>query len=50
LPEKFLIIKIIERDGIRNLYIVLHVKYSLFLSDFNYTGIFLTDFGKIFKY
>ena len=32
------------------IYIGLHVKYPLFLSDFNYTGIFSKDFRKIFKY
>jgi hypothetical protein len=29
------------------MYIVLHVKYSLYISDFNGTRIFLTDFRKI---
>ena len=31
-------------------YIGLHVKYALFLSHFNETGIFSIDFGKTFKY
>jgi hypothetical protein len=31
-------------------YLGLHAKYPLFLSDFNITSIFLTDFRKIFKY
>ena len=34
LPETFLILRIIERDMIKK-YIELHVKYLLFLSDFN---------------
>jgi len=32
------------------MYIGLHVKYPLFLSDFNRASIFLTDFRKILKY
>jgi len=32
------------------MYIGLHVKYPLFLSDFNETRIFWTDLRKIFKY
>jgi hypothetical protein len=32
------------------MYIGLHVKYRLLLSDFDETWIFSTDFGKIFKY
>ena len=32
------------------MYIGLHVKYRLFLSDFNETLIFLTDFRKPLKY
>ena len=32
------------------MYIDIHVKYPLFLSDFNWILIFLTDFRKILKY
>ena len=38
-----------ERDMIK-MYTGLHVKYPLFLFDFNGTRIFSTDFRKIFKY
>ena len=32
------------------MYISFHVKYSLFLSDFNNAWMFLTDFWKILEY
>jgi hypothetical protein len=32
------------------MYVGLHVKYQLFLSEFDETYIFLTDFGEILKY
>jgi len=50
LSKTFLILRKIERDMIKKLYIGLHVKYPLLLSDFNRTLIFLTDFRKILKY
>jgi hypothetical protein len=49
LSETFLILRRTERDVIK-MYIGLHVKYPLFLSDFNETRIFSTDFRKILKY
>jgi hypothetical protein len=49
LSETFLILRRNERRMIQ-MYIGLHVKYSLFLSDFNGTGIFSTYFRKIIKY
>jgi hypothetical protein len=50
LSEIFLILRRIQRDMIKNIYIGLHAKYPLFLSDFNATRIFSTDFRKILKY
>ena len=49
LSEAFLILKRSERDMTKR-YMDLHVKYPLFLSDFNKTWIFSTDFRKIFRY
>jgi hypothetical protein len=50
LSATFLILTRTERDVIKNKYIGLHVKHPIFLSDFNKTWIFSTDFRKIFKY
>jgi hypothetical protein len=49
LSETFLILRRTERDMIKKV-IWLLVKYPIFLSDFNETWIFSTDFRKIFKY
>jgi hypothetical protein len=49
LSETFLILWRTERDMVKK-YIGLHVKYRLFLSDFNETWIFSTDVRKILKY
>ena len=49
LSETFLILRGNERNLIK-LYIGLHVKYPLFLSEFIETCIFWTDFRKILKY
>ena len=49
LSETFLILWRIERD-ISNMYIGLHVKYHLFLSDFKMTWILSTGLRKILKY
>ena len=45
LSEIFLILRRTERDVVK-MYIGVHVKYPLFLSDFNATWIFSTDFSK----
>ena len=49
LPETFIILRSNERDMIK-MYIGLHVKYPLFLSDFNEMWIFSTEFRKILRY
>jgi hypothetical protein len=49
LSETFLILRGNKRYIIK-VYIGLHVKYPLFLSDFNETSIFSADFRKTFKY
>jgi len=46
LSETFLILRRIKRKVIKKIYIVLHVKYALFLSDFNETWNFLNRFSK----
>jgi len=46
LPEIFLILRRTERDMIKEIYFDLHVNYPLFLSKFNETRIFSTDFRK----
>jgi len=48
LSETFLILNKTERDKIK-MYIGLHVKYQLLLSDIDETLIFSTDFRKILK-
>jgi hypothetical protein len=47
--ETFLILRRIQRDIVKNVK-SLHVKYTLFLPEFNETWIFLTDFRKKLKY
>jgi hypothetical protein len=47
LSETFLILRI--QQGIIKMYIVLHVKHRLLLSDINLTLIFSTDFRKLHK-
>jgi hypothetical protein len=50
LSVTFLILRNFEWHIIINMYIGLHVKYPLFLSDYTESLIFSTDFRKIFKY
>ena len=45
----FFVLRKTQRDMIK-LYTGLHVKYSLFLSDFDKTWISSTDFREILKY
>jgi len=49
LSETFNILRKIRRDVIK-MYVGLHVRYPLILSDFNATYIFSTDFRKTVKY
>jgi hypothetical protein len=49
LSETCFILTITERDMTVNIYIDLHVKYSLFLSNFTETWMFSTDFRKILR-
>ena len=46
LSQIFLIVRRTECDIIKKIYISLHVKCPLFVSDFNETWIFATDFRK----
>ena len=50
LSVTFLNLRNFEQDIIINMCIGLHVKYPLFLSDYNESWIFSTDFRKIMKY
>jgi len=50
LCEIFLILRINEQDIIKKCILVFIYSTSLFLSDFNETRIFLTDFRKNFKH
>ena len=50
LSEIFLILRRNEQGMIKKMYFGVHVKYPLFLSDFNETWICATDFRKILKY
>ena len=50
LSVTFLNLRNFEQDIIINMCIGLHVKYPLFLSDYNESWIFSTDFWKIMKY
>jgi hypothetical protein len=50
MSEMFLVLRRIQRLMTKNIHIGLHVKYPLFLSDFNATRNFSTDFRKILKY
>jgi len=47
LPDTFLILRRNDRDRFKKMYIGLHVKYPLFLSDFNETCVLSTDFRKV---
>ena len=50
LSETFLILSITKRGTITKMFTDLHVKYPLFLLDFNETLIFKTYFRKTLKY
>jgi len=49
LSETFPLLRRDVRDVIKKMYIGLHLKYPLFMSACNETGIFPTDFQKILK-
>ena len=46
----FLTVRRIERDVIKNIYSCIHVNFPVFLPDSNETGIFPTDYLRIFEY
>jgi hypothetical protein len=46
LSEALVLLRKNEQDMIKKMYIELHVKYPLFMPDFNETLIFSTDFAK----
>ena len=50
LSETFLILRRFERDTIIDVYLGVHVKYPLFVSDVYETWLFWADFQNVLKY